>query len=68
MKNNIDKFYKNWCKQTKRGGGVLVGSSIKELLEAFQKEVLKDVVIPDTKPQSYYWQLMKFDKYSRKKW
>ena len=37
MKNNIDKFYKNWCKQTKRGGGVLVGSSIKELLEAFQK-------------------------------
>lgn len=28
----IDNFYKKWTKETKRSGGVLIGSSIKELL------------------------------------
>lgn len=28
----VKKFYASWCKQTKRGGSVLVGSSIRELL------------------------------------
>lgn len=31
-KLSIDDWYKEWCKRTKRNGGVLIGSSIKELL------------------------------------
>lgn len=34
----IDWFEK-WCKDTKRGGGVLIGTSIKELLKDFYKDV-----------------------------
>ena len=33
---SIEEFYKKWCKETKRSGGVLIGSSIRELLIAFQ--------------------------------
>lgn len=34
-KVSIEEFYKQWCKDTKRGGGVLIGTSIRELLEAY---------------------------------
>lgn len=30
-----EAFYKQWCKNTKRSGGILVGSSIRELLQAY---------------------------------
>jgi len=30
--------YKEWCKKTKRNGGVLIGSSIHELIEAINQE------------------------------
>jgi hypothetical protein len=33
----VDEFYKSWCKDTKRNGGVLISSSIKEVLTAFSK-------------------------------
>lgn len=35
MSNIIDDFYEKWCKTTKRSGGVLIGSSIKQLLRDF---------------------------------
>jgi hypothetical protein len=35
MENEVEKFYSKWCKETGRSGGVLIGKSIKELLEAF---------------------------------
>lgn len=35
-KKEIDTFYKQWCKSTDRGGGVLIGASIRELLLAFK--------------------------------
>lgn len=35
MKNNIDQWYQQWCKETGRGGGVLITSSIREMLEAY---------------------------------
>jgi hypothetical protein len=31
----IRDWYKKWCNDTKRGGSVLIGSSIQELLMAF---------------------------------
>ena len=31
----ILSFYRKWCAETGRGGGVLIGSSIRELLTAF---------------------------------
>lgn len=34
-KQTIQEFYSQWCKDTKRSGGVLIGSSIKELLSDF---------------------------------
>lgn len=33
----LEKWYKEWCKDTGRSGGVLIGTSIKELLIAFDK-------------------------------
>jgi FtsZ-binding cell division protein ZapB len=36
-KVDIDSFYEKWKKETKRNGGVLIGSSIKELLNDFYK-------------------------------
>lgn len=29
-KFNLNELYQQWCKETKRGGAVLVGGSIKE--------------------------------------
>lgn len=29
----LQTLYKQWCKETKRNGGVLVGGSIKEFFE-----------------------------------
>lgn len=40
-KETIDEFYQRWCKETKRSGGVLIGSSIKELLTAFRSAQTK---------------------------
>lgn len=40
----IKKWYKQWCKTTKRSGGVLVGGSIQELLLAFSQHVAEDEV------------------------
>lgn len=37
--NNIQEFYQEWCKKTKRSGGVLIGSSIKELLTDFANKI-----------------------------
>lgn len=31
----IKVWYAQWCKGTKRNGGILIGSSIQELLQAF---------------------------------
>jgi chromosome segregation ATPase len=39
---DINEFYKNWCKDTKRNGGILIGSSIKELLTAFGYQLATD--------------------------
>lgn len=36
----IQKFYTDWCKQTKRNGGVLIGSSIWELLTALSEALI----------------------------
>lgn len=33
----INKVYKEWCKLTKRNGGVLIGSSIKEFFEYYER-------------------------------
>jgi len=30
---DINILYKQWCKETKRGGGILVGGSIKEFFD-----------------------------------
>jgi len=35
LSKEVEEFYKKWCLKTKRGGGVLIGTSIKELLEAY---------------------------------
>jgi hypothetical protein len=37
MKTTHERF-KDWCKETNRSGGVLVGSSIKEFCEWLDKE------------------------------
>ena len=39
---DIEKFYKNWCRNTQRNGGVLIGKSIRELLTDFQKTILNE--------------------------
>lgn len=41
----INNFYKRWLKTTKRSGGILVGSSIKELLTEFHKEITSTPVL-----------------------
>lgn len=38
---NVQQVFKDWCKQTKRSGGVLVGSSIQEFLRELQAKVDK---------------------------
>lgn len=35
IEETIKEFYAEWCKSTGRGGGVLIGSSIRELLQSF---------------------------------
>lgn len=35
----IKKWFIDWCKKTKRNGGVLIGSSITELLIDFEREI-----------------------------
>lgn len=30
---NLKELFKKWCKETKRSGGVLVGSSVREFLD-----------------------------------
>ena len=34
-KEEILKWYKQWCKATRRNGGILIGSSIQELLSDY---------------------------------
>lgn len=34
-----NNFYSNWCKETKRNGGTLIGKSIDELMIAFEKHL-----------------------------
>jgi len=48
----VQEFYKDWCKRTNRNGGVLIGSSIRELLsdmwqaiKAEQKRAYEDGVL-----------------------
>lgn len=37
----IKKWYKQWCKDTKRGGSTLIGPSIQELLKAFKDHLIQ---------------------------
>lgn len=37
----LKAFYAKWCKDTQRGGGVLVGASIRELLVSFYEHINK---------------------------
>lgn len=40
----LEKLFKEWCKETKRGGGVLVGSSVREFfqwLESKNYQIIK---------------------------
>ncbi len=46
-KIDFKKEYEQWCKDTKRSGGVLVGSSIQELLLYFQ--IMQDIRIKQSK-------------------
>ena len=39
--NQIDIKYAQWCKETKRSGGVLIGSSIKEFIRWYIKNLDK---------------------------
>lgn len=39
----IKKWYARWCNETKRNGGILIGSSIQELLQAFAKKLNQTV-------------------------
>lgn len=34
---DLNKLFKQWCKETKRNGGVIVGSSIREFFEYVEK-------------------------------
>lgn len=34
---DVQKLFKQWCKETKRSGGILVGASIREFLDYLQK-------------------------------
>lgn len=36
---NVQQIFKDWCRQTKRSGGVLVGSSIQEFLRELQTKI-----------------------------
>lgn len=40
----MDAFYKEWCKKHKFNGGILVGSSIRMLLEDYKKHLEKPQV------------------------
>lgn len=40
-KVTVEQFYTDWCKRTKRSGGILIGSSIKELLTDFRNAQIK---------------------------
>lgn len=33
MSYEIEKLYKQWCKETKRGGAILIGGSIREFFD-----------------------------------
>lgn len=40
----LSELYKQWCKDTKRNGGILVGGSVKEFIEYVEKDyVLTDI-------------------------
>jgi hypothetical protein len=39
----LNKLFKQWCKETKRGGGVLVGRSIKEFFKWVEEKQKKTV-------------------------
>ena len=38
-KEDLHNIFKKWCKETKRGGGILIGSSVREFLDYLQKEI-----------------------------
>jgi hypothetical protein len=40
-KQTIEEFYSDWCKKTKRSGGVLIGASIRELLNDFKNAQIR---------------------------
>lgn len=58
----VDKWFKDWCKTTHRNGGILVGSSIKELLYSLNGKINNNQSLPD----SYYKGLTSFNKWSHK--
>ena len=38
MKQKLNTLYNQWCKETKRGGSVLVAGSIREFFEYYKKQ------------------------------
>lgn len=38
MKHNINELYQQWCKETKRGGAILIGGSIREFFDWLAKQ------------------------------
>lgn len=34
-----EEFFKTWCNETKRSGGVLIGSSVREFLAAYESHI-----------------------------
>lgn len=41
---DLHSIYKAFCRDTKRNGGVLVGKSIRELLDYIQERIPPDVI------------------------
>ena len=36
---DLNKLFKQWCKETKRSGGVIVGSSVREFFDYVTKQI-----------------------------
>ena len=60
--NKIQEFFKLWCKRTKRSGGILIGSSVREFLSEVE-EINKRKVHPD----AFYDRLMSYNRWSKNK-
>lgn len=46
QKESLVKFYKTWCKQTGRSGGILLGRSVREFLVALESFIEQEVELP----------------------